>query len=121
MKIVIESIDHAKQRYPTAGDYWRDKDGTLHIVVSKMADRRYELLVALHELIKVSLVDHRGISHNAIDEFDIGHPELDEPGDDPRAPYHREHMAASKIEREMAKELDVDWSAYDAAIEALDP
>ncbi len=122
MKIVIEAIDHAKQRYPTAGDYWREKDGTLHVVVSKMADQRYELLVAIHELVEMSLVDQRGISHKAIDEFDMGiGKDLAEPGDDPRAPYHAEHMVASEIERRMAAELGVDWDKYAKAIEALDP
>jgi hypothetical protein len=33
MRIVIETIDHSKQRYPTVGD-WQVKPDGLHITVS---------------------------------------------------------------------------------------
>lgn len=36
----------------------------------------------------------------------------DEPGDDPHAPYKREHQFAETIERLLANELEVDWNAY---------
>ena len=39
-----------------------------------------------------------------------------EPGDDPRAPYHFAHVFAEKIERLLATELGVDWSAYDKEV-----
>jgi len=38
--------------------------------------------------------------------------DLGEPGDDPRAPYYREHQFASGMERLMAAELGVDWQQY---------
>ena len=38
--------------------------------------------------------------------------DLDDPGDDPRAPYHLEHLTASAIERRLALELGVSWDAY---------
>jgi hypothetical protein len=42
-----------------------------------------------------------------------------EPGDHPGAPYHAEHMFASKVEEMLAKQLGVDWLEYERAIEAL--
>jgi hypothetical protein len=44
--------------------------------------------------------------------------EAAEPGDDPRAPYHKQHVFASKIERMVADQLGVDWAAYNAEVES---
>ena len=38
----------------------------------------------------------------------------DDPGFDSDAPYRKEHHFATAIEMLLAKELDVDWRAYDA-------
>ncbi len=42
-----------------------------------------------------------------------------EPGEHPGAPYHDEHMFATRIEEMLAKQLGVDWAEYERAIEAL--
>ena len=42
-----------------------------------------------------------------------------EPGDDPHAPYHRQHMLASAIERLFALWLGVDWQAYELEVQSL--
>lgn len=128
MKIILETIYHCEQRYPTVGDYQTERDGTTHISVSKMGDRRYELLVGIHELIEHSLVKERGIDEASIDTFDLMfeeerreglHSDTDEPGSDPRAPYHAEHEIASHIERVMAIHMGVDWNEYEKAVNAL--
>jgi hypothetical protein len=119
LRIVIETIDHSRQRYPTVGDWQIDKAGNLHITVSKMSDQRYEFLVAAQEMIEAYLAMHAGVSPEAVDRFDRAYEakrkpgDDSEPGDDPRAPYHRQRMFASKIERSLAKQLGVDWRAYD--------
>ena len=124
LPVTIEAIPNDQQRYPTAGDYWI-KDGTLDIRVSKMSDPRYEFLIALHELVEAELVRQRGISMKSIDDFDMAYEKNrktnddSEPGDDPKAPYHLEHVFATKIEKLMAKQLGVDWKTYDAAVDAL--
>jgi hypothetical protein len=118
LHIVIETIDHSKQRYPTVGDWQIDKAGNLHITVSKMSDQRYEFLIGMHEAIEAYLAIHAGVSPEAVDKFDRAYEakrkpgDDSEPGDDPRAPYHREHVFATKVERLLAHELGVDWSAY---------
>jgi hypothetical protein len=122
LHIVIETIDHSRQRYPTVGDWQIDKAGNLHITVSKMRDQRYEFLIGMHEAIEAYLAVHAGISPAAVDKFDEAYEakrkpgDDSEPGDDPRAPYHFAHVFAEKIERLLATELGVDWSAYDKEV-----
>jgi len=125
MKITIESTPHKLQRYPTVGDWYRDANGDLVIKVSQMSDWRFMALVALHELVEVLLCDHRGIRQETVDKFDIEfeahrHPDnFDEPGDDPQAPYKKEHCFATGVERLLAAELGVDWSTYADEIDSL--
>lgn len=125
MKITIQTIPHAQQPYSTVGDWRRGPDGTLKINVSSEIGRKYALLVALHELIEVTLCEDRGITCEMVDAFDRKfeehrHPDNDsEPGDDPAAPYRKEHFFATNIERQMAHEMQVDWADYEAAINAL--
>jgi hypothetical protein len=126
VKIHIESIPHEQQRYPTVGDYWEDDAGVEQVRVSELADWRHEALVAVHELVEWILTKHRDISEPAISEFDVAFERdrehalvLGEPGDDPRAPYRREHFFATNVERLLAAELDVDWRAYEALVDGL--
>lgn len=116
MKITIESIPQARMRDPrSVGDYYRTADGHLYIFVSDLADERHTLLVALHEMVEEAVTRHRGIAEPDILAFDLAHPELDDPGMDPRAPYHREHLLATGVEMIVAGELEVDWTAYGEA------
>ncbi len=129
MKIVIETIPHADQRYRTPGDWWFDKEGDLQIRVSRLGDWREEALIAFHELREVLVCKHRGISAQAVDGFDVIYekdrdegrhgPEC-EPGDDPKAPYFREHQAATQVERGLAYDLDVNWNEYSNHVLNLD-
>ena len=95
LKIFIETVDH--QRYPTAGDWPLKHDG-LHIFVSRMSDQRYEFLVAMHEAIEAYLCKHDGVSQAAVDRFDQAYEHRrkpgddSEPGDNPKAPYHKQHI-----------------------------
>lgn len=128
MNITIKTIPHNEQRYPTCGDWWDDEQGNLEIRVSDMGNPDYEALVALHELVEVLQCRKRGITTAQVDVFDkqfekdreagLRGPE-DEPGDDPQAPYRREHFFATNIERLVSGELDVDWNDYANSIYAL--
>jgi hypothetical protein len=90
-----------------------------------MSDPRYETLVATHELIEAILCRQAGISERAVDAFDKHYKahrkddDMSEPGDSPAAPYHRQHVAATKIERELAALLGVDWDTYGKEVESL--
>lgn len=93
--------------------------------VSDMKNPDYEFLVFIHELIEAHLCEKKGISINLIDDFDIGFEErrkkgnFDEPGNDKAAPYHIEHVFATKIEKILADALGVEWQKYDNAVNHL--
>jgi hypothetical protein len=42
---------------------------------------------------------------------------FDDPGDDPAAPYHREHVIANALERVVAILLFVKWSTYNRTLD----
>jgi hypothetical protein len=126
MTIHIETIPHHQQRYPTVGDYWEEDGGTEQVRVSELPDWRYEALIAVHEMVEMILTKHRNISEEMISAFDIAFERdreagkvLGEPGDDPRAPYRREHFFATNLERLLAAELGVDWGAYETLVDGL--
>jgi len=128
MNITIQTIDHAKHLYPTAGDWRFDQWGDLNIKVSNMGDWKFEFLVAFHEQIETVLCKVHGIKEEDVTAFDIAfekeraegkHDEYADPGDDSRAPYYIQHRYATTVEREMATHLGVDWGAYGEAISKL--
>ena len=126
MKIIIETIPHKDHRYPTVGDwYFAPEDGSLQIKVSELSDRRYELLIALHELVEVILCQHDGVTAAAVDDFDKKFEaerkpdNEDEPGDEPLAPYVDQHCFATGIERLLAARLDVKWKDYEQELTDL--
>ena len=125
MKINIEVIPHKQERYNTIGDYWIDDKEVVQIRVSELGNRnqtdarRYEFLVILHELIEMGLCKFAGVDFRSIDNFDKDYesqrqPEdMAEPGDDPKAPYKKQHLIATGIEKIVAAELGVDWQTYE--------
>lgn len=124
MKIIIQTIPHSEMRYDTCGDYW-EENGIMKIRVSDMGNDDYSFLVAIHEMIEQHLCKKRGITEESITHFDIEFEKNrekgndDEPGDDPRSPYKREHFFATTIERLVASELGVDWQEYEKEINIL--
>jgi hypothetical protein len=127
MNIHIQTIPHNQQKYPTVGDYFETPDSQ-EIRVSEMGDWRYEFLVALHEMIELALVTEQGIKIEDIETFDKKfekereaglHAEDEEPGDDPGAPYHEQHVFAECLERMAALKLKVDWNHYTKTVMGL--
>lgn len=126
LNIHIKTLPDTKQRYDTVGDYQTNADGQRQITISDMPDPRYEFLIAIHEMVESYLCQLRGVNEQEIDEFDIAYEEsrtagetTSEPGNDPSAPYHLEHLFATKIEKMIAEEMGVDWDAYSAACASL--
>ena len=124
-KIEIELVGHKDQRYETVGDYYLTEDGTMKIRCSRMDDVRHSFLVAVHELVEVLLVGQDGVKEEDITAFDVTFERarepgnIDEPGDDPSAPYVRQHCFATAVERMMCAALGCSWKEYDAAVNAL--
>lgn len=119
MKIIIEVIPHESHRYTTVGDWFYDINGVLNIKVSRLSDWRREMLVAVHELVEVLTCKNDGVSQEMVDKFDMEfeanrHPDNeDEAGDDPSAPYVKQHCLATGIERILAQQWGVKWSDYE--------
>jgi hypothetical protein len=84
----------------------------LVIKVSADKDKIKQFSVALHEFVEAVLCIVGGVDLNAIDDFDMRYEEArskgriapcgccmkEEPGDDKHAPYHEQHVAATKFE-----------------------
>ena len=123
MNITVRVIPHKEHRYETCGDWFFTPAGpNLIVLVSDMGNRRFELLVAQHEITEAILCYERGILEKDVTEFDKWHLAqgfVGEPGDHPDAPYRLEHCYATKLERDMAKEMGVNWEEYDEAISNL--
>ena len=124
MRVVIESIEHEQQRYETCGDWQFAEDGTLHVKVSHTTND-FDFLIGIHEAIEAWLCRKRGVRDEDVTAFDLAfeatrRPDDEtEPGDHPDAPYRREHRFATAIEHRLAIELGVDWTVYEARINAL--
>lgn len=123
--IIGQTISHDSHRYETVGDYFETHDGQRMVLVSDMANEDYEFLVMIHEMIEQHLCKKRGIPNEAITKFDEDFEAKrplnnnDEPGDDPGAPYRKEHFFATSVERLIAAELKVDWKEYEKTINNL--
>lgn len=119
MNINIETIPHEQHRYTTVGDWWFDEQGNLQIRVSDLGDWRKEALIAVHELVEVLMCKHDGVSTESVDAFDKAFEtnraadNEDEPGDEPDAPYVRQHCIATGVERILAAQLGVAWKPYE--------
>lgn len=117
---MIEFVDHKDQRYNTCGDWLLEPSGTLRIKVSKTEDPRCAIAVAYHELTEALLCTQRGISGQVVDDFDMDQgAEYAEPGRHPSAPYHREHLFATAVERRFIETLGVHWDDHNKTIDNL--
>ena len=148
MKIIIETIPHDQQRYPTCGDWYFKaiaEDGSeidlhpeapirtlinagkivLYIKVSKVSDWKHSALVAVHELAEVMLCINDGVSQEEVDKFDFDYEENraegdeSEPGDSIQAPYRTQHCFATAIERMLCAAFGLSWLEYENEISAL--
>jgi hypothetical protein len=97
----------------------------LHIKVSQLSDWRREALVAVHELVEALICKHAGVTTEQVDEFDMNFEATrkdgddSEPGDDPKAPYYRQHQIATVIEKLLSVELGVNWTDYEKELNSL--
>jgi hypothetical protein len=123
-RVVVETIAHAMQSYDTVGDYrFDERSGTLTIYVSRTADWRESMTVAVHELVEALLCLQRGVpltGPGSVDEWDLRFTgDCDEPGEARGAPYYCEHLTATVVERLVAYELGLHWLEYENHLYAL--
>lgn len=127
--ITIKAIDHKDQRYETCGDWIFEPDGSIIIYVSKMKNWKYELAVAIHEMIEVLDCKENGVSQETVDKFDKDfekmrdiYPDiigLTEPGDMKAAPYFLSHQMATEVERKYIYENALNWDEYEREVNSL--
>ena len=120
----VELVKHEEQHYKTAGDWQIGADGCICIKVSDTGYRMDALLIALHEAVEAILCDAHNVLEADVDAFDIAfaleHKLSDEePGEDPLAPYRREHAVADAVERIVAVAADECWREYSGRVDAL--
>ena len=109
-RIIIEAVSADKQRLPCyaeplCGDWFFDPgNGDLHIRVTAadVWDQEDAFLVALHELIEARLCFKAGINQGHVDAYDLAFKGKGEPGDQPDAPYQKQHREACLLEHMMA-------------------
>lgn len=118
---VIESVILESQRYFTYGDYFI-KDGVRYFRITKSNSDVMDDLVLVHEILEEILTRNRGIREEDILKFDLwveeevekgNYPDDAEPGDHPLSNYKKEHEFATKIEKMLADELNINWSDYE--------
>ena len=120
----IELILHGEQRYETAGDWQIDADGAICIKVSDTGLRMDALLVGIHEAVEAILCDAHNVLESDVDAFDIEFCKThdlseEEPGEDLKAPYFKEHAVADVVERLLALHAGVPWKEYEDRINAF--
>lgn len=131
--ILIRKIPHKDQRYDTLGDWiFLEPSGNLLIRVSKIPPlakkdetpdgiyQNSEFLVGLHELIEAYLCYRQGTTTLDVDKFDFNFSG-DEPGNDPNAPYFKEHKIAEIFERMMCVALGMTWEQHEHNLELICP
>jgi hypothetical protein len=122
-RIEINTLPHARQRYPTAGDWWEEPAGNetaLVIRISRITTRSIlEYPLMIHELVEALLCHAAGIPDAAVDDWDFAHRESD-PGLDPSCPYHTQHLVATDMEYRMVRALGIPEPYYNETLQSLD-
>jgi len=118
-RIVVEFVPQHKQTYPTLGDYGENEHNVWFRITSFPDNPAYSIAVLLHEILEFYRNKQLGITTRQVDEFDLSHPELDDPGLSPAAPYHKTHMEADALERLAILFFGEDWVEYEAAAAKL--
>lgn len=127
-EICVKVVPMSEMRYPSVGDYWYDENGVLQVRIADLGEKRMNRCVLMHELNEVFVTEHHGIIEQDIMAFDVRFEKEreegkwrddQEPGDDPRAPYRKEHRFSENCERQLALALDVDWEEYTERVNSL--
>lgn len=121
LKIKLITDDIKDHRYKSIDDYFNPvTDGNeiaFTTYVGNMGNTDYEFLVFMHAITEQYLCWKHKIKDEQITKFDMEHPELDDPGNNEEAPYHKEHMVGNDIEALLSVALGVDFPKYEEAID----
>jgi len=115
----IETVSPKEMRYRTVGDWFFTGAGCLTIQVADTGNWKYNLLVAVHELIEVMLCMVAGVTEKQVDRFDLAHQDDEDAGTHPKAPYHSQHLVAMGVEMTLAAIMGVKWRVYEDALDRI--
>jgi hypothetical protein len=119
LDIEIKTVPQKEQRYVTCGDYWSIGEKDI-FRISDCGNRKYEWMLAIHELIEKALCEKAGITNQQIDDFDASQKTLEEePGDEPDSPYRDQHCFATAAERMLCAAMGLAWKEYETFLENL--
>ena len=110
--ITLKNVEPVAMRYVTTGDWEWLPNGDLKCTVADYGNEDGSFLVHLHEIVEAWLCKKAEICEEYVSAFDIAHPDLDEPGDSPEAPYYHQHLAATQIERIACQAAGIDWKEH---------
>jgi hypothetical protein len=120
VKVTFTVKPYSQMRYETVGDWQFSKNGDLKITIARMSRPEYEEAIGVHEFVEALACKAAGVSEKDVDKFDKAYKgPFEEPGDDPKAPYHPMHVAATKIERMFIASQGLDWDTYNAEVESM--
>lgn len=116
------STDNIKDHRYRSIDDWDNPSETLDGLIfstqtADMGNMDYNFLVLMHALVEQYLCHKHKITDEQVTGFDMAHPEMDDPGEDPKAPYHKQHQIANDIESTLSVALGVKWFDYETAID----
>lgn len=107
----------------TGADWWIDEGGILQIRIAIELPELERHALALHEYSEALLCIHDGVTVAQVDEFDKkfkGEHIVDvNAGDDPLAPYARQHTFATAIERIFTGAVGLKWKPYEERLSKL--
>jgi hypothetical protein len=125
-------VEH--MRYNTAGDWtvheyaiinsppWEGRTVAgceVLIKTARTGNWRYDALLQVHELIEAILCINNNVQEEDVTKFDMSRapdgPEGD-CGDDPLAPYSKEHCFATAVERMLCAAMGVEWDDYESRV-----
>lgn len=107
----------------TGADWFWDDAGNLQIRISKLSNWRREVALGIHEAVEAVLCRHDGVSQGDVDAFDHQYERTHasdlNSGDDPAAPYAKQHCFATACERILIAAFGVSWEEYDKELAAI--
>jgi hypothetical protein len=118
-QVHVEVVPPKSMRYRTVGDWLFLFPGCLMIRVADTGNWKYNILVAIHELIEVVLCRDAGVSAKQVDRFDLAHQDDEDPGTHPKAPYGKQHLIAMGVEMTLAAVMGVKWRVYEDVLDAI--
>ncbi len=128
MNITIKIIPREAHRPEVDGcDWYYDEAGDLQIRISPMSCEAYEHALILHELFEALACRHDGVTQKQVDDFDLAYDKAhpNEPdlgaGDDPEAPYHKQHNLATVVDRLFISSCGLKWADYDSELASIWP